>query len=207
MTHLGNVKMKNDEKKLVVSLSTVILTFCVFLILPQYSVRFILRALIRTRPFNPRILVWLWQSNPEEMGLLALDVLLVLLIFVHAARALMCIVRMVRRQIGVLIPEAARPDAEEAAPKVKVSSARTASPQAKTAAMKRAAGMRAKRTETRSARESARAFTGGDTVSYVYKTGKERYKEQFDGFLRDGVVTKEEYRELCRKLDQMDDWS
>ena len=36
--------------------------------------------------------------------------------------------------------------------------------------------------------------------SYVYKGGNERYMAQLDDFLRDGLITREEYLELKQKL-------
>ena len=38
--------------------------------------------------------------------------------------------------------------------------------------------------------------------SYTYKTGRERYMEQLDGFLRDGMVTREQYNELVRLYEK-----
>jgi len=38
----------------------------------------------------------------------------------------------------------------------------------------------------------------------IYKTGKERYMEQLENFLKDGVVTRSEYLELKRQYEKMD---
>ena len=67
---------------------------------------------------------------------------------------------------------------------------------------KRAAAQPQSRPGAQDAKRSRKA--GEQQVSYIYKTGKERYMEQLDNFLRDGVVTKAEYEELRRKYEKMD---
>lgn len=54
---------------------------------------------------------------------------------------------------------------------------------------------------------AAGTYAGGgqraaQPYSYTYKTGRERYMEQLDGFLRDGMVTREQYNELVRLYEK-----
>ena len=54
---------------------------------------------------------------------------------------------------------------------------------------------------------TAGTYAGGEQraaqpYSYTYKTGRERYMEQLDGFLRDGMVTREQYNELVRLYEK-----
>lgn len=46
------------------------------------------------------------------------------------------------------------------------------------------------------------ARTGSENLTRTYKTGKERYMEQLDDLLRDGLITREEYKELAGSYDR-----
>ena len=67
-----------------------------------------------------------------------------------------------------------------------------------------------KEAEKRQSRPRRRWSAGKDgesepVLSHTWKTGKERYMEQLEGFLRDGVVTKEEYYELRKRYEKLED--
>ena len=166
------------KKKIARSIAWIIISAAFLSVLgDSYVIRRFWFLLRTGRLFDLNYLTMMFRYDPEEMIFFAVGIVLVLVLVLNV----LGLIRTLLSLGNARTPEEAGRAGQTVRTERTVKTGRTVN-----------AGRR---------RDAAKTDRG-DTISYTYKTGRERYKEQFDQFLRDGVITKEEHRELCRKLDE-----
>lgn len=143
---------------------------------------------------NLRRLEFIWQTDPRGVIMLCACVLLALIFVISLLRFFMGLIKALAG-VGSSLAESV--EQANTAARVQTSAARRQAPAARAQASER----------KQRAQGAAGTYAGGgqraaQQHSYTYKSGRERYMEQLDGFLRDGMVTREQYNELVRLYEK-----
>ena len=189
------------------------------------------RIILQNRYFSLRYLQFLLQNDTEDFLLTVFLCLLILIAVVNLLR-LIGIFKALSRSGPVQAGErggnapvkTGKENSKSAAVKIgkensKSAAAKTGTDSGRATAARTGTGggrATATRTGTGSGRATA-AKTGffrdnrytsvyeEKELSYMRLSAKERYMQQIEGFLRDGLVTKEEYNELRRNYEKMEE--
>ena len=143
---------------------------------------------------NLHRLEFIWQTDPRGVIMLCACVLLALIFVISLLRFLMGLFK-------ALAGLGSSP--AESVEQANTAARRQASPaRAQTPAARRQAPARERRLQAAAGTYAGGGQRAAQPYSYTYKSGRERYMEQLDGFLRDGMVTREQYNELVRLYEK-----
>ena len=204
--------MEKRLTQLAISVFMVIFMASLLVTLPFNDVLMVYSFLFRRQQFSVRSLQFLWNARPGSLIIACVFVVAAILLVIFLIRLLFVFIGLARDGRRQRMSYEGRTGGQ------KVKSA-----QQSAQAFERLASVarqiekerldveRAAQTSRSGKKAAADARKNTATlrremqdVSHTYLTGRARYMQQLDEFLRDGVVTRSEYNELRKKYEGMD---
>ena len=205
--------MERSVKKLLSSIIVMVFAGNIMMMIPTGLVRRMYEVLFKYGKWDPRHLQFIWNADRESVFWFFVFVLMAVLVVINLIRMISALISLVRGS-GQAGRTAAGEKETEQVSRPYQTERRRAAMQKQQAALRKQRAATQKQRSAEQAQKNLQAQNrtarrgkgyGTDTeLSHTFKTGKARYMEQLDNFLKDGVVTRPEYEELKRKYEQMD---